>query len=112
MFNQSYAARFGFVINPIEASQKKKAHFKNDNNPLSVNMIYQQNITNDGDGDNNYFYGGQSVTSEDMSNPLGFSPMIKRIGDNNNMSYITGSGGPSPLKLNDEQKLIDQQQSF
>lgn len=46
-----------------------------------------------------------------MSNPLGFSPMIKRIGDGNNMSYIAGSG-PSPLKLNDEQKLMDKQQSF
>lgn len=24
------------------------------------------------------------------------------------MSYVTGSGGPSPLKLNDDQKLVDQ----
>jgi hypothetical protein len=37
-----------------------------------------------------------------MSNPLGFSPMIKRIGENNNMSYVAASGGPSPLKLNDD----------
>jgi hypothetical protein len=41
------------------------------------------------------------MSNEDMANPLGFSPMIKRIGDNNNASYITGSG-PSPLKLNDD----------